>query len=127
MRIVHGAFTALLLIASAQASDVLPAQEAEVTLRDFRFHTGQTLPELRMHYRTVGSSSGEPVLILCLVVTVIGGIGSINGALVAAILIGLIDTFGRVLLSPALGSMVIFLAMAVILAFKPKGLFPVHG
>ena len=70
---------------------------------------------------------GEPVLILCLVVTVIGGIGSINGALVAAILIGLIDTFGRVLLSPALGSMVIFLAMAVILAFKPKGLFPVHG
>ena len=70
---------------------------------------------------------GEPVLILALVVTVIGGIGSINGALVAAIMIGLIDTFGRVLLSPALGSMVIFLAMAVILAWKPKGLFPVHG
>jgi len=70
---------------------------------------------------------GEPVLILALVVTVIGGIGSINGALVAAIMIGLIDTFGRVLLSPALGSMVIFLAMAVILAWKPRGLFPVHG
>jgi branched-chain amino acid transport system permease protein len=70
---------------------------------------------------------GEPVLILCLVVTVIGGIGSINGALVAALAIGLIDTFGRVLLSPALGSMAIFVAMAAILAWRPKGLFPVHG
>jgi homoserine O-acetyltransferase/O-succinyltransferase len=64
MRIMLGALPAVLLIASAQAADVPPAQEAEVTLRDFRFHTGETLPELRMHYRTVGSSSGEPVLIL---------------------------------------------------------------
>ncbi|MBN8938432.1 MAG: branched-chain amino acid ABC transporter permease [Rhizobiales bacterium] len=70
---------------------------------------------------------GEPILILALVVTVIGGIGSIKGAFVAALVIGLIDTFGRVLLSPALGSMAIFLAMAVILAWRPKGLFPVHG
>lgn len=70
---------------------------------------------------------GEPILILSLVVTVIGGIGSIKGALIAALGIGIIDTFGRVLLSPALGSMVIFLAMAVILAWRPKGLFPVHG
>ncbi len=69
---------------------------------------------------------GEPILILALVVTVIGGIGSIKGALIAALGIGLIDTFGRVLLNPALGSMVIFLAMAIILAFRPKGLFPVH-
>ena len=70
---------------------------------------------------------GEPVLILAFVVTVIGGIGSVKGALVAALGIGIIDTFGRVLLSPALGSMVIFLAMAVVLAWRPKGLFPVHG
>ena len=70
---------------------------------------------------------GEPVLILAFVVTVIGGIGSVKGALVAALGIGIIDTFGRVLLSPAMGSMVIFLAMAVILAWRPKGLFPVHG
>ncbi len=69
---------------------------------------------------------GEPILILALVVTVIGGIGSIKGALIAALGIGLIDTFGRVLLNPALGSMVIFLAMAIILAWRPKGLFPVH-
>ncbi len=70
---------------------------------------------------------GEPILILALVVTVIGGIGSIRGAFVAALIIGIGDTFGRVLLPPALGSMVIFMLMAAILAWRPKGLFPVHG
>jgi len=70
---------------------------------------------------------GEPVLILALVVTVIGGIGSIKGALIAALMIGLADTFGRVLLPPALGSMIIFMMMALILAWRPRGLFPVHG
>ncbi len=70
---------------------------------------------------------GEPVLILALVVTVIGGIGSIRGAFIAALIIGVGDTFGRVLLPPALGSMAIFMLMAAILAWKPKGLFPVHG
>lgn len=70
---------------------------------------------------------GEPVLILALVVTVIGGIGSIKGAFIAAILIGVVDTFGRVLLPPALGSMMIFMMMVAILAWRPRGLFPVHG
>lgn len=70
---------------------------------------------------------GEPVLILALVVTVIGGVGSIKGAFIAALLIGVVDTFGRVLLPPALGSMMIFMLMAVILAWRPRGLFPVHG
>ena len=70
---------------------------------------------------------GEPILILALVVTVIGGIGSIRGAFVAALMIGVVDTFGRVLLPPALGSMVIFMLMALILAWRPKGLFPVHA
>jgi branched-chain amino acid transport system permease protein len=70
---------------------------------------------------------GEPILILALVVTVIGGIGSIRGAFLAALIIGVADTFGRVLLPPALGSMVIFMLMAAILAWRPQGLFPVHG
>ena len=70
---------------------------------------------------------GEPVLILALVVTVIGGIGSIRGAFLAALMIGVADTFGRVLLPPALGSMVIFMLMAAILAWRPKGLFPVNA
>ena len=60
-------------------------------------------------------------------VTVIGGVGSIRGALVAALLVGVVDTLGRVLLTPALGSMAIFVMMAAILAFRPKGLFPAHG
>jgi len=70
---------------------------------------------------------GEPILVLALVVTVIGGIGSIRGAFFAALIIGVGDTFGRVLLPPALGSMAIFMMMAAILAWKPRGLFPVHG
>lgn len=70
---------------------------------------------------------GEPILILAFVVTVIGGIGSIRGALLAALIIGIVDTFGRVLLPPALGSMVIFILMAAILAWRPQGLFPVQS
>lgn len=75
----------------------------------------------------VQSGMGDPILILALVVTVVGGIGSIRGAFVAALLIGIVDTFGRVLLPPALGSMAIFVLMAVVLAIRPRGLFPVVG
>jgi branched-chain amino acid transport system permease protein len=86
---------------------------------------------------------GEPVLILAFVVIVIGGIGSIKGALFGAILVGVVDTLGRVFLpaffgifmSPseasgvgtALAAMLIYILMAVILAFKPKGLFIANG
>jgi branched-chain amino acid transport system permease protein len=75
----------------------------------------------------VQSGMGEPVLIITLVVIVIGGIGSIRGGFVAAMLIGLIDTFGRVLLPAALGSIIIYLLMAVVLLFRPAGLFPAAG
>ncbi|WP_168879665.1 branched-chain amino acid ABC transporter permease [Rhizobium sp. P28RR-XV] len=70
---------------------------------------------------------GEPVLVLALVVTVIGGIGSIRGAFVAALMIGVVDTFGRVLLPQAFGNMIIFMMMAAILAWRPQGLFDVHN
>ena len=65
---------------------------------------------------------GDSVLIICFVVVVIGGIGSIKGALVAALLIGLVDTFGKVLLPQAAGVLV-YLLMAAILLWKPDGLF----
>ncbi len=56
---------ALLLIALAPAAAQFPApKEGSWTARDFRFHTGEVMPELRLHYRTVGEPSGEPVLIL---------------------------------------------------------------
>lgn len=70
---------------------------------------------------------GDSILILALVVTVLGGIGSIRGAFVAALLIGIVDTFARVLLPAAFGNICIFMLMACILAWKPKGLFPAHG
>jgi branched-chain amino acid transport system permease protein len=90
---------------------------------------------------TVQIGMGENILILAFVVIIIGGIGSIRGAFVAAILVGLIDTIGRAFLpdllrlvlssrgastvAPAMSSMMIYLLMAVVLVLRPEGLFPV--
>jgi branched-chain amino acid transport system permease protein len=73
---------------------------------------------------SVGINMGDSILVLTLVVIVIGGIGSVRGALLAAILVGLIDTWGRMLLPAALGSVSIYLLMTAVLYFKPSGLFP---
>ncbi|MEQ8250280.1 MAG: branched-chain amino acid ABC transporter permease [Oceanibaculum nanhaiense] len=70
---------------------------------------------------------GENILILAFVVIVIGGIGSVRGAFVAALLVGLADTFGRVLLPGALSEMTIYILMAAILVWRPQGLFPAHA
>jgi branched-chain amino acid transport system permease protein len=92
---------------------------------------------------SVQAGMGEPILILTMVVIVIGGIGSIRGAFYAALIVGVVDTVGRTLLptllrmmlerssadiaGPALASMMIYLLMAIVLAIKPKGLFPVRN
>ncbi len=65
---------------------------------------------------------GNSVLIICFVIVVIGGIGSVRGALLAALLIGVVDTFGKVLLPQASGVLV-YVLMALILLWKPDGLF----
>ncbi len=65
---------------------------------------------------------GNSVLIICFVVVVIGGIGSIRGALLAALLIGFVDTFGKVFL-PEVAGVLVYLLMALILLWKPDGLF----
>jgi branched-chain amino acid transport system permease protein len=65
---------------------------------------------------------GSSVLIMCFVVVVIGGIGSVRGALVAALLVGLVDTFGKVLV-PQLAGMAVYVLMALVLLYKPEGLF----
>ncbi|HSV82536.1 MAG TPA: branched-chain amino acid ABC transporter permease [Ramlibacter sp.] len=83
---------------------------------------------------------GEGMLIATLVVIVVGGIGSVNGALFAALIIGVVDTLGRAFLpmvlremmsrdiataaGPALASILVYVLMALILAFRPEGLFP---
>jgi len=86
---------------------------------------------------------GESILILAFVVIVIGGIGSIRGALLGAMLVGVVDTAGRTLIpllfdqlmgpeaaanaGPALSSILIYVLMAAVLFWKPQGLFPAHG
>jgi len=85
---------------------------------------------------------GEPILILTLVVIVTGGIGSIRGAFYGALIVGTVDTIGRAFLptilreflerslaqaaGPAIASMLIYVLMAVVLAIRPQGLFPVR-
>jgi len=89
---------------------------------------------------SVQPGMGELILIQVFVVIVIGGIGSIRGALAGALIVGMVDTLGRAFLKPmlatlisapaadaagpALASMLIYLLMAVVLAFRPSGLFP---
>ncbi len=86
---------------------------------------------------------GENILILAFVVIIIGGIGSIRGAFIAAIFVGMIDTVGRAYLpdllglflsksgaataAPALSSMLIYVVMAVVLIVRPQGLFPANA
>jgi len=89
---------------------------------------------------TVQPGMGDDILIQVLVVIVIGGIGSIRGALVGAVVVGMVDTLGRAFLKPvlsgvigpvaandagpALASMLIYILMAAVLYFRPQGLFP---
>ncbi len=65
---------------------------------------------------------GDQILIISFVVVVIGGIGSVKGAFVGAMLIGLVDTFGQVLL-PDFASVVVYAVMALVLLWRPQGLF----
>ena len=71
---------------------------------------------------SVYPNMGADVLIVCFVVVVIGGIGSIQGALIASLVVGLVDTFGKVFL-PEFSGMLIYLLMAGVLLCKPEGLF----
>jgi branched-chain amino acid transport system permease protein len=91
----------------------------------------------------VEAGMGESILILTFVVIVIGGIGSVRGALLGALLVGLVDTLGRAFLpgllrlflstavadgaAASLASMSVYLLMAAVLVWRPKGLIPAHG
>jgi branched-chain amino acid transport system permease protein len=92
---------------------------------------------------SVEPGMGDTILILAFVVIVIGGVGSIRGAFLAALIIGLVDTLGRSFsvdilrlfmgpsaartVGPAIASMLIYLLMASVLYFRPAGLFPAKG
>ena len=89
---------------------------------------------------SVEPGMGEPMLILAFVVIVIGGIGSVRGAFVASIMVGIVNTLGRTMIpyllgrilsteaaqtaGPAIASMLIYILMAAVLFFRPQGLFP---
>jgi branched-chain amino acid transport system permease protein len=81
---------------------------------------------------SVQPAMGDPILITTLVVVIIGGIGSIRGALVGGLLVGVLDTFGRILFpvyfgtgtGSALANMTIYILMAAVLLWRPRGLFP---
>ena len=91
----------------------------------------------------VEAGMGESILILTFVVIVIGGIGSIRGAVVGALLVGMVDTLGRAFLptllrlffsaayadgvAASIASMSVYLLMAVVLVWRPRGLLPAHG
>ena len=70
---------------------------------------------------SVYPNMGSSVLIICFVVVVIGGIGSITGALIASLLVGFVDTFGKVFFQE-LSGMSVYLLMAIILVWRPEGL-----
>jgi branched-chain amino acid transport system permease protein len=92
---------------------------------------------------SVEPGMGDTILILAFVVIVIGGIGSIRGAFIAALIVGVVDTLGRSFsvdlmrlfmspsnarsVGPALASMLIYILMAAVLFFRPAGLFPAKG
>jgi branched-chain amino acid transport system permease protein len=116
-------------------------------LYTFVFGVGATLAGLaglmQAAILTAQIGMGENILILAFVVIIIGGIGSIRGAFIAAIFVGLVDTVGRAFLpeilklvlspagaatvAPALSSMLIYLVMAAVLVLRPEGLFPASG
>jgi branched-chain amino acid transport system permease protein len=71
---------------------------------------------------SVTPNMGSHVLIICFVVVVIGGIGSVKGAMAASLMIGLAETFGQVLV-PEVAGMIVYVLMAIVLVWRPEGLF----
>ncbi|MDP3668929.1 MAG: branched-chain amino acid ABC transporter permease [Telluria sp.] len=143
--LIHGTRLGMLIRAGAANPKMVSALGVNIELLNaFLFALGSALAGLAGVMAgpilSVQVGMGEPVLITTLVVIVIGGIGSVNGAFYAALIVGIADTLGRAFLptllrelmsrdlanaaGPALASMLIYVLMAVVLAFRPDGLFP---
>ncbi len=140
--------TGMLVRAGASNSTMLGALGIDVkTIFTLVFAAGAAMAGLAgMMIAPITEASvgmGNEIIIIAFVVIIIGGIGSIKGAFLAAIIVGLIDTLGRSFLdsllkvviseqnaetaAPALSAMLIYILMAGILAFRPQGLFPPKG
>lgn len=145
--LVHHTRLGMLLRAGATHRDMVGALGVNIRLLNaLLFGLGAVLAGvaglLAGPVMSVQVGMGEPILILTMVVIVIGGIGSIRGAFYASLIVGVVDTLGRTLLpallrglmerssadiaGPAIASMMIYILMAVVLALRPQGLFPVQ-
>lgn len=147
--LIHRTRMGMLVRAGAVRPDMVSALGVDIVrLKRWLFALGAALAGLAGlmagPITSVQPGMGEPVLIMTLVVIVTGGIGSIRGAFLGAMIIGMVDTMGRAFLplllrevferqvaqaaGPALASVLIYLFMAFVLAVRPQGLFPVkHG
>ena len=147
--LIHKTRIGMLIRAGASKPDMVAALGVNISLLNtLVFGLGAGLAALAGWMAgpilSVQPGMGEPILILTLVVIVTGGIGSIRGAFYGAMLVGVVDTIGRAFLpsllrafierslaqaaGPAIASILIYLLMAVVLAVRPQGLFPVkHG
>ena len=147
--VIHKTRTGMLIRAGASDPSTVAAMGVNIALiNGMVFGGGAALAGLAgvmaAPILSVQPGMGEPVLILTLVVIVTGGVGSIRGAFYGALIVGIVDTLGRVMLptllrevfersvaqaaGPALASMSIYILMALVLALRPQGLFPVkHG
>ena len=147
--VIHRTRIGMLIRAGASDSAMVSALGTNIVLiNSLVFGVGAALAGLAglmaAPILSVQPGMGDPILILTLVVLVTGGIGSIRGAFYGALLVGIVDTFGRAFLpsllreivdrslaqaaGPAIASILIYLLMAVVLAIRPEGLFPVkHG
>jgi branched-chain amino acid transport system permease protein len=145
--LIHKTRIGMLIRAGAQNPQMVAALGVNIRLLNaMLFAVGAMLAGLAgaiaAPILSVQAGMGEPVLITTLVVIVIGGIGSVSGAFYAALIVGLVDTLGRAYLplllrqvaerstadaaGPALASMSVYLLMALVLAWRPQGLFPVQ-
>jgi branched-chain amino acid transport system permease protein len=145
--LIHRTRVGMLIRAGAQNPQMVAALGIPIGLLNaFLFAVGAMLAgvagAMAGPVLSVQSGMGDAVLITTLVVIVIGGIGSVTGAFYAALIVGVVDTMGRVYLplllrqvadrsvadaaGPALASMSVYLLMALVLALRPQGLFPAH-
>ena len=147
--VIHRTRIGMLIRAGASDAGMVSALGVNITLINaLVFGVGAALAGLSglmaAPILSVQPGMGEPILILTLVVLVTGGVGSIRGAFYGALIVGMVDTMGRAFLpailreaverslaqaaGPAIASILIYLMMAIVIAVKPTGLFPVkHG
>jgi branched-chain amino acid transport system permease protein len=147
--VIHKTRIGMLIRAGASDAGMVSALGVNITLINaLVFGVGAALAGLAglmaAPILSVQPGMGEPILILTLVVLVTGGVGSIRGAFYGALIVGMVDTMGRAFLpailrevvertlaqaaGPAIASILIYLMMAIVIAVRPAGLFPVkHG